>query len=485
MNKNNNIYYILTLAFVLRLLSLHQSFWLDEATSAGVARDLSLYQILNDFLPGDFHPAGYYLLLKGWGAVFGFSTVALRLSSVCVGVATVFVVYLIGKTLKNETLGTLSALLFATAPLHIYYSQEVRMYSLSTLLASLTIYFYLRIQKRPNKTDWLWFSTFLASNLLIDYLPVLIIIPIWAATLFGFSKRKAIWKRNFLLSHVPALLAFGVLWPILKTQLAAGLSVKISSPAWWSLLGTTNFKNIALIPVKFLIGRISFENDYVYVLMAVSALALYVFAFKETVKKINNYKILYLWATLPVIAGVFIGLFIPVLSYFRFLFVLPVVYLLAALGLTEIKEKYFVPLLFSLFLLNMTMSYRYLSTPKFLREDWRGLATYISEDSVFMPSPLVIFPANSQMEALKFYNSDGRVQISGPDIEIGSQERLYLIRYVVAIFDPEDKVRTKIESNNYQKVEEKDFNGITVWKYEKLPEIPPELELNSEKVIKL
>ncbi|EKE12574.1 MAG: hypothetical protein ACD_13C00166G0001, partial [uncultured bacterium] len=85
---------VLILAVILRLVSLNQSLWLDEATSANVAV-MSLPDFFNKFIPADFHPPLYYLFLMGWSRVFGISEISLRIPSVIFGVATVYFVYLI------------------------------------------------------------------------------------------------------------------------------------------------------------------------------------------------------------------------------------------------------------------------------------------------------------------------------------------------------------------------------------------------------
>ena len=80
---------ILLIGLILRLISINQSFWLDEATSVWVARDFSLKDILTKFSPGDFHPQLYYLILKAWIALFGSGEVAVRTMPVLLGLLTV------------------------------------------------------------------------------------------------------------------------------------------------------------------------------------------------------------------------------------------------------------------------------------------------------------------------------------------------------------------------------------------------------------
>src|SRR3989344_5024320 len=98
------IYIILFFGLVLRLISFNQSLWLDEATSALVAK-MSLPEIFTKFLPGDFHPPFYYLFLKLWSDIFGYSETILRIPSVFFSLTTIYLVYLIGKKLFDQKIG--------------------------------------------------------------------------------------------------------------------------------------------------------------------------------------------------------------------------------------------------------------------------------------------------------------------------------------------------------------------------------------------
>ena len=83
----------------------------------------------------DIHPPLYYALLRGWTHLMGTGPVALRLLSVIFGALAIPAIYLAGRRLLNRRAALLAALLLAINPLHIYYSQEVRMYGLVALLS--------------------------------------------------------------------------------------------------------------------------------------------------------------------------------------------------------------------------------------------------------------------------------------------------------------------------------------------------------------
>jgi len=451
------IYIILGFALFLRLVSINQSFWLDEATTGIVARNLSLTEFFNEFLPGDFHPPLYYLAVKAWGNLFGFGEVILRLPSVIFGVATVYVTCLIGSKIKGKSMGALAALLMATAPLHVYYSQEARFYAATTLLVSLSVFFYL-------KKHWVGFATTLLAIGMTDYLPLFIIPVFW---LYEVLKNKALSKK-FVLAHVPLAIGFLAIGNIFLAQVAGGASVRASGSAWWEVLGKTNLKNLALVPVKFATGRINFGNNLVYAIFIFTALftfSILVYRLKERLKRPKNGEFfILLWLVVPILIAAAAGFFVPVMRFFRFLFVLPAMYLLIAAGINALKPERFVPALALVLAINLFFTHRYLAGARFHREDWRGLVNFISQNSP-VDSSQIVFVSNSQMEGYRYYDRDAKL-LGGASGVDKSKETVWVMRYVQDIFDPEDSVRRSVEELGYEKLSEYDFNGIVVWKYE-------------------
>lgn len=135
---------ILALATLLRLLQLDlQPLWWDEGYSVFFAT-----RAFGDMLARtavDIHPPLYYALMQLWIATFGKDAFTLRLLSVALGVAALPLLYLIAKQLFDRRVARVAALLLAIAPLHIYYSQELRMYGMVTLLALASVALQLEI----------------------------------------------------------------------------------------------------------------------------------------------------------------------------------------------------------------------------------------------------------------------------------------------------------------------------------------------------
>ncbi|MBN1994757.1 MAG: glycosyltransferase family 39 protein [Anaerolineae bacterium] len=138
---------IILIAFALRLHNLtYHSLWFDEAISIHWARQTVPRILEVGFtLVEDRLPPLYYLTLKGWGGLFGFSETSVRSLSVIWGVLLIPVVTGIATLLFNRRVAVFAALLVALNPFLIWYSQEARMYAPAVFFSTLTVW------------TWLWF----------------------------------------------------------------------------------------------------------------------------------------------------------------------------------------------------------------------------------------------------------------------------------------------------------------------------------------
>ena len=158
------------LALGLRLYRLDsQSLWYDEGFSVHLA-SMDIDEITTR-TAADIQPPLYYYLLRGWIQLFGDTEWALRALSVLFGVLTVPLIYAVAHRLfRSRLAGLLAALLVAVSPLHVWYGQEVRMYTLLTFLCLLSSYFLLLAISA--KRDWaipiLW-AAYTAANVAALY----------------------------------------------------------------------------------------------------------------------------------------------------------------------------------------------------------------------------------------------------------------------------------------------------------------------------
>jgi 4-amino-4-deoxy-L-arabinose transferase-like glycosyltransferase len=134
------------LAFGLRLHQVDfQPLWGDEGWSFYFA-SMSLGEIIQ-FTAEDIHPPLYYVVLGGWLRVIGSSPEMARFLSVLFGTALVPLAYRVACRLFDRVAGLTTAAVVTLAPFAIYYSQEVRMYGLVTLLGLASVYFFIELME--------------------------------------------------------------------------------------------------------------------------------------------------------------------------------------------------------------------------------------------------------------------------------------------------------------------------------------------------
>lgn len=159
------------LALALRLARLDfQPLWWDEGYSVWFANQ-PLAEMLR-LTALDIHPPLYYALLGGWSQLLGLAPVALRLFSVVAGVVAIPLIYVAGRALAGRRAGLLAAGLLAINPLHIFYSQEVRMYGLVvvwSILAVLAAARWLGIGETGHRRSRGWLAVYVAAVTLALY----------------------------------------------------------------------------------------------------------------------------------------------------------------------------------------------------------------------------------------------------------------------------------------------------------------------------
>jgi uncharacterized membrane protein len=447
---------IIALALLLRIgLNTNQSLWLDEATSVLTAKNLTSSQILTIFSPNDFHPPFYYLLLHLWVSIGGSGEFWARsLSSLCI-LLTGVVVYKIGQIIVGQKWAIVSAALFSTGPLVFYYAGEARMYALETLLTTAAFWSFL-------KKRWLVWTVSCGFLVYTDYMPYLV-LPIFLLPIF--QKGVSPVTRKKILLGLTALFILFIPWlPTFFHQLNLGARVQSETPGWNTVLGSLSLKTVPLLWVKLIIGRISFYNRILYTAIAAFASLIFgglLYLSKNKITKTSPVGILWLWFTLPVVLGVILSLRLSVFQYFRFLFVAPAFYLLVTMGAKRVG-KLAAPLVLCLNLIFISI---FISNPRFYREDWRGAAGYITSNIKY--PAIALFPNVGQSDPYRYYGQPAPV-VDKSAWQNETPHQVWLFRYVQEIFDPEDLLPKQLESGGYRKIEEKSFNQVLVWRYEKV-----------------
>jgi mannosyltransferase len=142
--------FIILLCTALRVYHLGTaSLWSDEIFSRYYADVFGVHYALTDGLSLETNPPTYYLLLRGWMALWGNSEAALRSLSVVASTGCVPVIYLLGRELYGKSRGLLGALLFALCPMSLYFAQEARVYALFMLATSVVLWAAAVFERDP------------------------------------------------------------------------------------------------------------------------------------------------------------------------------------------------------------------------------------------------------------------------------------------------------------------------------------------------
>ncbi|MCQ3980722.1 MAG: hypothetical protein DPW09_45555, partial [Anaerolineae bacterium] len=169
---------IILAGFALRLYRLGaDSLWYDETVSAFLAAESVADLIAHT--ARDIHPPVYYLLLHFWTLAAGHSEFALAFFSVIFGLLIIPLTYRLARLLVNNSVTLWAVLLVAVSPYHLWYSQEVRMYTLGAVLGLGAAYCGLRALTTPAKRRcWLGYLVAAVLGLYTLYYFIFLLIAI-------------------------------------------------------------------------------------------------------------------------------------------------------------------------------------------------------------------------------------------------------------------------------------------------------------------
>ncbi|HET8632254.1 MAG TPA: glycosyltransferase family 39 protein [Thermomicrobiales bacterium] len=183
-----------------------QSLWFDEADVVTQSR-AGLGALLRNFVTAGQNGPLYVLFLHAWTAVFGIGEVAVRLPSALAGIATIPLIYLLGRALHGPKLGLAAALVMAVAPYQTWYGQEAKMYALVVLAAVATTLLFLRALRTDRPADWVAYAVATTVGLYLHVAMALILLAqaAYFALVRGARPRRRGWLTFaiLLLPYLP------------------------------------------------------------------------------------------------------------------------------------------------------------------------------------------------------------------------------------------------------------------------------------------
>ncbi len=203
---------IVALGTLLRLRALGaKSFWLDEIASVVIAR-MPGHSFWHWLWTDEGNMALYYVMLRPCLQIHLGEATA-RLLSVLPGLASIPVMYLLGRRLFGRYIGILAALFFALNTCAVVYAQEARGYSWLLLGTIVSTYLFARLVERP--TYALVSAYALAAGITFYFHYFGLLVPLsHAVSVLALPKSRRPWKHLYVAGALMAAFAAPVLWMI-------------------------------------------------------------------------------------------------------------------------------------------------------------------------------------------------------------------------------------------------------------------------------
>lgn len=373
---------IILAGFALRLYRLgYESLWYDETVSVLLAQ--KSLPALTAHTAGDIHPPLYYYILHFWIRLAGSSEFSLGFLSLAFGVLLIPLLFHLGRSLYGVRIGLLGALLLALSPFNLWYSQEVRMYTLGAFLGLVSLLFLLcLIKSRPRFQRRYWAGYILASVLGLYTLYYfaflllaqnLLVIGWWLARWVKGKQRFSL--LLWLSSQIGILLLYLPWLPIAFRQ-----ATNPPVPPWRTFTG---FAQVGVESWSALSFGQSVDPKIIWSLLLLT-LALFVLGLFNSFRMVSDS-----WFVpfslvghilLPILLIYFFSLITPP-YHVRYVFTYsPPFYLLLAVGLAKLLRKPLVVLSLLFILGGSAYSiYNFHFDPLYASDDHRGAVEYLEE----------------------------------------------------------------------------------------------------------
>lgn len=276
---------LIALAFFLRVYRLaDKNIWWDEGWTVWLARHDFAWIALRT--ASDEHPPLHYWLMNVWQSILGTEAFTGRFFSLLLGVLLVALVYRIGKQIGGVRLGFLAALFLAVARFNVWWSQDIKNYTLSAFFAWSSVWFTWQIansrwqmansKSRIVNRVWLHVIGYILAAFLAlfsHYLAALILI---ANNLFVGIVLLAMWRRGE--NFIPLLIRWVIAQLSVAILFAPWLYIYLQNGATWSAAPTFDFGLFLRLAATVLtLGVTTFIENYTWLvigLLLIAALSL-------------------------------------------------------------------------------------------------------------------------------------------------------------------------------------------------------------------
>jgi 4-amino-4-deoxy-L-arabinose transferase-like glycosyltransferase len=335
---------IVLLGAIVRLYKWNSyGFWYDEVNWLAYPKE-GLLNILID-TARILKPPFFRFLLYFW-SLLGKTEFFLKLLPAIFGIAIIPLIYKLGSDLFDKRTGIIASLLLSISPFHIYYSQELTHYTLTTFLALASIFFLVRMVRGNKTEDHIGYILATSLSLYTNYICILLLI---AQNIFFicFRKKYANLIRTWLIEQLLIVLLFSP-WLLIANKQIQYLAAMPDLTKWYDDLWGRDFLWLRILQLMRLFNSGYNANFTINSLVSLLFFPLFIFGVSSVMKQKNAdhiTKILIFWLIIPIIFSMVFAKIQPSFTYRNFIFILPAYYIVIAYGMTRIKQlRYTVPL---------------------------------------------------------------------------------------------------------------------------------------------
>jgi mannosyltransferase len=391
------------LAAIIRLLTMQNAgIWFDEAVSLLIAKN-NIYHIITGSPGVSVNPPLYYILLHLWSWIAG-GEIGARLLSVFFGLAAVIMAYLLALRLMGERIALLTALIFTVSPFQVYYSQELRMYSLLTFLSLGIMHSTIGVLQRDRIIDWIGLVLFSIAGLYTHYFTALVIAVSIGLIIVSTYRQRAIIMKAFIACIIIAAL-FAPWVPSFMNNTGEVYTAKSTAatevhtnicPALFLL---STFKSFS-IGNEQTISLVDYPRAYFIIIPAcLIFILLFVLGMTGGLQRKKAIK-MSMYIFVPIIITILISSKMMDVYLNRYLIICTGPFdLLVSRGLSLLTERrrLFAFLIIFLVGLSLTANFNRSLNPDYRREEFRQAALYVAQnacpgDRVSHPSIFTLYP---------------------------------------------------------------------------------------------
>lgn len=284
--KNEHVVLTVACAIFLTLIGLSInkfSIWHDESYSATLIE--SGYGEIIERTAKDVHPPLYYLGLKAWSNVFGDKIVTLRLFSTVTMLSAIIIIWWLIRKHYSKRVAALALLFMSVGPFLVRYGQEMRMYGLAALWASLATFFYYKTigKKKIKVIHAVGYGVVIAAGFLTQYFFILVPLAHFIHVVLNARRIKSSLMQSLKPYLIPVLIASGIVLPWLPTIYKQYTDVY---GAFW--IGPVGVETLTSTPVAMTIFLKQFEMTGLLGALGVFTLALLVFLVRKVFSQYKN-----------------------------------------------------------------------------------------------------------------------------------------------------------------------------------------------------